>query len=652
MKSTHQTAPWIVVVCLLLAIPSVCAAWIPDGVPVCTAPANQDNAELTPDGAGGAFYTWIDVRGAEFDIYCQRVDADGIPLWTTDGVPICTREDPQTLPQILADGSGGAFLTWQSIHDYKRDIWAQRVDADGNVLWTVDGIVICDAPEHQAWHALVLDGSGGLIVVWEDERNDHNDLYAQRVDADGNILWAANGVLIAAEESVQRSPRAVSDGQGGAIVVWVDGRNVNTDIYVQRFNGSGSRLWGTLGGIPICTDLDYQRAPRITSDGASGAYITWYDQRGEGLVYIYAQHVDADGNRLWDVDGIPISPVNNDQSNPEIVGDDAGGAVIAWNQRLSGENTLYAQRVTSAGAGLWSDSGVEVSGSIGNLGRPRIVADGEGGAVIAWKADPATTTSWTDVYAQRLDANGVSLWAVDGVAVCTALWDQEHIDLTRSSDGHFILVWDDAREGSQLDIFTSRVAANGVVVPNFLQDYGARYESGVIAVEWRTSAPIPAADFAVLRQTGGDGSDWERIEVRVAGENETYTFEDADLLLGLSYRYRVLYGRHDGNRVLFETASVQVPELATRLLPNVPNPFNPRTTLSFELASPCRADLVVYDLAGRRVRTLVAEPLPAGRHHVEWDGRDEHGQRAASGVYVARFVAEAVRSYHKLVLVK
>jgi hypothetical protein len=90
-----------------------------------------------------------------------------------------------------------------------------------------------------------------------------------------------------------------------------------------------------------------------------------------------------------------------------------------------------------------------------------------------------------------------------------------------------------------------------------------------------------------------------------------------------------------------------------RLLPNTPNPFNPRTTIAYELPSPARVRIDVFSAGGVRVRTLVDEPRPAGTHAVEWDGRNEDGGVAASGVYFARLTIDgAVVETRKLALLK
>ncbi|HKI82224.1 MAG TPA: FlgD immunoglobulin-like domain containing protein [Pseudodesulfovibrio sp.] len=88
------------------------------------------------------------------------------------------------------------------------------------------------------------------------------------------------------------------------------------------------------------------------------------------------------------------------------------------------------------------------------------------------------------------------------------------------------------------------------------------------------------------------------------------------------------------------------------LYPSVPNPFNPRTTLSFDLARSSRVRLRVYDAAGRLVRVLADRPYAAGRHRVVWDGRDIKGRPAASGVYFPRLDAGGESQAVKVLLVK
>ncbi len=92
---------------------------------------------------------------------------------------------------------------------------------------------------------------------------------------------------------------------------------------------------------------------------------------------------------------------------------------------------------------------------------------------------------------------------------------------------------------------------------------------------------------------------------------------------------------------------------ACRLHQNTPNPFNPSTTIAFDLPAPGRVGLRVYDASGRLVRTLAAGiVLPAGRGSLDWDGRDEGGRPVAAGIYICRLEAGAHRESRAMTLVK
>jgi hypothetical protein len=91
---------------------------------------------------------------------------------------------------------------------------------------------------------------------------------------------------------------------------------------------------------------------------------------------------------------------------------------------------------------------------------------------------------------------------------------------------------------------------------------------------------------------------------------------------------------------------------ALSLLPASPNPFNPQTTLRFDLpvAGPVR--LVVHDAQGRAVRILADAALVAGRHAYVWDGRDDEGRAAASGLYFVRLQAQGRTLTQKILMAK
>lgn len=95
----------------------------------------------------------------------------------------------------------------------------------------------------------------------------------------------------------------------------------------------------------------------------------------------------------------------------------------------------------------------------------------------------------------------------------------------------------------------------------------------------------------------------------------------------------------------------QVPD-GFRLLQNYPNPFNPNTTIEFALTQKSDVRLVVYNLLGQQVRVLANESVNPGVYKVEWDGKDELGQKVASGIYLYRITAGNYVETKKMVLMK
>jgi hypothetical protein len=106
--------------------------------------------------------------------------------------------------------------------------------------------------------------------------------------------------------------------------------------------------------------------------------------------------------------------------------------------------------------------------------------------------------------------------------------------------------------------------------------------------------------------------------------------------------------------VVLNEIAVAVPELpqTTLLHPNAPNPFNPATKISFDLARTGRVSLRIYDLRGALVQTLVDEERPAGRYSTVWDGRDGTGRRVASGTYFLRLQTPDATQTRRMTMVK
>ena len=455
-------ASLIAALLLTAAVRPAAAAW-PNSptanLPVSTAANSQSNPSIVSDGAGGTIITWVDNRSSGSDIYAQRISAAGVPLWTADGVALCTAVNSQYSPTIISDGAGGAIVTW---YDYRsgtnNDIYAQRISAAGIPQWSADGVALCTATGSQAFPIIASDGAGGAIVTWQDFRSGTSyDVYAQRISATGATLWTANGVALCSAANDQIYPMIASDGAGGAIVTWQDYRGSAPDIYAQRISAAGATLW-TANGVALCTAANNQQYPTIMPDGASGAIVTWQDYRS-GNYDIYAQRISATGATLWTANGVALCSAANNQQNPTIASDGAGGAIVTWCDYRSGTNgDIYTQRISAGGTPVWTADGVALCTTVNEQYFPAITSDGAGGAIVTWYD---LRSGNYDIYAQRITTAGVPLWTANGVALSTAAIDQSYPTISSDGASGAIITWQDFRSGSSYDIYAQRVDAFG-----------------------------------------------------------------------------------------------------------------------------------------------------------------------------------------------
>jgi hypothetical protein len=146
-----------------------------------------------------------------------------------------------------------------------------------------------------------------------------------------------------------------------------------------------------------------------------------------------------------------------------------------------------------------------------------------------------------------------------------------------------------------------------------------------------------------------DGREWKRYDETnglLSNRMSAVTVDHAN---------RKWFATENGYCILDDSSSSSVRDAAPvplALHGNRPNPFNPSTTISFSIPSSGKISLAVYDITGRKVRTLLSDHMSAGTHSITWDGRDDSGQMVASGIYLSRLIAGKKSATGRMVLLK
>jgi hypothetical protein len=437
--------------------------------PVSLSFLDQQEVRLISDSSGGAIVVWEDFRtNISFaDIYAQRLNANGFPVWTTNGKGICTNILNQRNAAICPAPKGGAVVAWQDFRNSNWDIYAQKIDSSGNLKWTANGTPVCVKPLNQTEVKSVPDMSGGAYFVWVDSVLGFFDIYAQHLDSNGNQLWPAAGLPVCTSLDKQTNPRIELDGNGGCIITWMDKRFGDYDIYAQRIDAAGNLKWTTNGVLVVAYPLN-QSNPKVDPDGTGGAIISWQDFRNNFDYDVYAQRIDSSGNIKWINTGVPIcNVVGSSQSAVEICSKGGiGGAIIAWKDGRAGggASQIFLQRINLAGQVMWQNNGI----LIGNGINPNLCEDGAGGVIVTWQ--DSTLGDW-NVLTQRIDSSGNIIWPSGGVAVGDAAASQSSPKNVSDGAGGSIYAFQDKRNLVDFDVYAHHIffygSAVGINNPEF-----------------------------------------------------------------------------------------------------------------------------------------------------------------------------------------
>lgn len=258
-------------------------------------------------------------------------------------------------------------------------------------------------------------------------------------------------------------PAAVPDSCGGIITAWYDQGPASLQVDVQRVDAFGQPRW-TLDGFPVTPPLNSSGATAIASDGAGGAYVAWAAVVTAATGSdIFVQHVLAAGmvDPGWPAAGLPLCSLPGDQTSPRIVADGAGGAVVAWTDargNLDVAPDIYAQRVSPTAGTWWAPDGALVVSAPGTQFLAGIAPDGAGGIFAVW-------TDLNDIITvQRLGGpTGAIQWTPAGHPICTTPGTKS-VEGVVSEKGRLFVAWHDLRGGVLFDIYAQSVALNSTIL--------------------------------------------------------------------------------------------------------------------------------------------------------------------------------------------
>jgi hypothetical protein len=475
--------------------------WQQGGVVLCRGTAGVGQCAVT-DGSNGAIVAWADSRGSHESVWARRVNRDGSPMWQENGVRLRGETwSPMNL-SACSDLAGGMIACWTEWYagPYAAQVTAQRVDSGGLVRWGPTGVVVAGSDGDRDYYATAVgDGRGGAIVLWlrkqlQPDRLD--SLCVQRLDSLGRPCWGPAGVLLSADTLVWAPPRICPDGLGGAYVAW--SRGAWYTPWVQHVDSSGETSWPAPGVLACSTANEFMYVwdvARTTSGCAVSFNKGWIGDNG-----LWAQRIDTSAQLQWGPQGACVHPGAGGRIwNERAVGQLPGEPIWVWTERRDGIFDVYAQRLDQEGRQRWDSLGLWI-GTVGSDQEQEceVMPDGRGGVIASW---PRFRVNDWDLYAQRVDDNGLLCWGDSGLAVAGDTFKQYWVPaLVNDGREGAIVCWSYAFAHG---INAQRIGDASSVEDNVESGHAGHSLSRAATTIWKSTVVLPGKQEAELLDISG-----------------------------------------------------------------------------------------------------------------------------------------------------
>ncbi|MCX6639150.1 MAG: SBBP repeat-containing protein [bacterium] len=513
---------------------------------------------------------------------------------------------------LAVDNSGNIYVTGYSVDGgTNADYTTIKYDNDGNQLW----VARYNGPANSGDFAndITTDNFGNVYVTGFSVGNGTSYDYATiKYDSNGNELWVAryNGP---GNQNDQANFLAL-DNSGNVYVTGYSAQNgtnpYNFDYATIKYDPSGNQLWAARYNGPGNSS---DHAISFAVDSFGNVYVTGYSI-GSEYSYDYATiKYDTNGNQLWVARY--YGPTNLDEAASSLALDSFGNVYVTGYEGSWSIYDYATIKYDPDGNQLWVAryNGPGNQDDVANS----LAVDGNGNVyVTGYSAQNGTPPYYHDYATIKYDANGNQLWVAryDG----PGNQHDEAASLVLDDNGNVYVTGFSRGSGTSYDYTTIKYNTNGNVLwvacyngPGNYNDQAnslAIDGSGNIYVTGSSYGSGTGVDYCTLKYSATDLPNWQQPVATAFGAP--------------------LPKEH-------------------HLQQNSPNPFNPTTTIRYELPTNSHVSLEVFDVSGRLVTTLINGMREVGNHEVTFDASG-----LAAGVYVYRLQAGEYTGVQKMVLLK
>ena len=553
----------------------------------------------------------------------------------SDIIQISTAENIQHIAQTECDPVNNQYLVvWEDYRNnpVESDIYGQFVMDDGTLKG--ENFIICDATGDQWWPSLAFDPANQrFLVVFEDNRNggDQGDITGVFIDSNGDFVDAPTSrttdhtfAVCSESHDIYTCSVAYNYLEQVYLVVWGDNRALGdvsgeqwgVDIYGQLMSSDGTLILPENPEENFAVDnSDHYEAsdPDVTYNEFTNEFFVAY---GTSIGYVLGQRVNHLAQRVnpdGTVGGLPKVSRTNSVVPAMLVSESFNTNPDILQARVRARIEYVYSRMEKVGATLDTE------------------------VLVAWRGENSSTSPGYgyDIHGQRvgfihdgekytavyLGLDGVQTEELSNFAISLQPENVAPPELAYSTyDDEFLVSWGDPRNGGwqNHDLYAQRLDIDMTGNMLFMDD------DRVNTVTHFENIPV---DITEITENSPLGIAHNPVTNKFL---VAYQYNDPES--GRDIYGHIFYGTEMPVSEM-DSREIQHPD-AFQLPGNYPNPFNPTTTIAFQIPDPTHVTVCIYDLQGKIIAELLNEFIPAGSNKVRWDGKNDQGMNVPSGIYV------------------
>ena len=287
--------------------------------------------------------------------------------------------------------------------------------------WSNDpnlNLKICDVSGEQALAKIAMTSDGGCYISWFDTRSGSYNVYLQRLDPLGNKMWAPDGLLISnhPQDTWITDYDLICDQSDNAVLVFSDIRVTGfLKPFAYKISPAGTFLWSA-DGVDISSGDSFQPSPTLTETSEGNYVFAWISSDGSQKIAL--QKLSSTGQKLWGTDPILIQSSSENYSYPAVIKADNDQVILVHTVQTGGfppQVRIRSHKLDANGQLLWGNNGVMIqdNGQMAFFQVPEVESDGNNGAIIAWY-DGRAGNNLSSSFVQRISSSGTLFFPANG----------------------------------------------------------------------------------------------------------------------------------------------------------------------------------------------------------------------------------------------